>query len=398
MKRWNAVQCWIINTVTGQQMAYVLWILSILCPFSAYSDSGDYDDTAQEVFCSSSLTFKQSDLTCFLASGDTDDIEFASLCSDSVCSNGTLGRDSFSFENLSILGRYKLKTHFKEGEVHVQDISLAKMVKIPTPEIVNATFKIDEAVIVIKYNHIYVTNPEFEMQIRGKSINKTLKIKYQQVTIGKELLTDSGEYYVRVRAKPIDYFNGSWTNWSPEKSFLVNSDQADQAPIIILLCTTVVVLIVIWLVVLQHKEIKAFISPNVPHPKDTLAQIHRLKEHPPVSFSPEMFSDVNINRVDYTEEMHLTPVLSEGHTAIIGRCTSGVMNLKCSRPASLTETQDRDDLSLEAKMSHLKLKLLDQTVSAEEEDNNVGCQSLAALHRDYKDETYVTMSSLYKTQ
>ncbi|XP_026859183.2 interleukin-7 receptor subunit alpha isoform X2 [Electrophorus electricus] len=407
-------------------MSYIFWIFSVLCPFLVHSESGDYDDP---IFCSSTLTFGQNNLTCFPAAGDTDDIEFASLCSN-TCFNGTLDPDSINFQNLRILTPYKLKTHFKEGEVLVQDINLVRIVKIPTPEIQNATYKFDEAIIYIKYKHDYVINPAFEVQIRGKSFNNVViffllhisfimpqklffqyhnciclfyqvfKTLFQPVTISRHLLRDNEEYYVCARAKPIEYFNGRWTNWSPEKSFTVNTD---QAPLVItllytLLCTSVILLVVIGLVGLRCKEIKALISPNIPHPKATLAQIHRLKEHPPVSFSPEMFNDVNINHVDYTEEMHLTPELNESHTAIIGCCTSGVVGLKSSQPASLSETQDGDDQRLEVEMSHLKIKLLDQSVSSDEGENHVGCQSLAALQRDYKDETYVTMSSLYKTQ
>lgn len=166
-------------------------------------------------------------------------------------------------------------------------------------------------------------------------------------------------------------------------------------------------------------RIQAYITPNIPNPKATLAQIHREKEviqasllvisqknhgsngyskcikplllqHPPVSFSPEIFSDKNITRVVYAEEKQLAPESDEGQKDSTGSCESETQLSRCSWPASQREEQDEDDRRIEAEMSHLKIRLLDRL-----EEEEVG---LATLQRDCRDETYVTMSSLYKTQ
>uniref|UniRef100_A0A8B9JQB0 Uncharacterized protein n=1 Tax=Astyanax mexicanus TaxID=7994 RepID=A0A8B9JQB0_ASTMX len=171
--------------------------------------------------------------------------------------------------------------------------------------------------------------------------------------------------------------------------FLLDVPITEDPPYImyIILCTSMVVVIGITLVILRwKKKIKAYISPNIPNPKATLAHIHREKERPPVSFSPEIFNDISINRVDYAEEKQLDPDLEEeAQDDTAGSCQSE------------EEEGDEEDSStrVEEEMSHLKIKLLDQP---EQEDNQVGRTSVAGVRRDCRDESYVTMSSLYRTE
>lgn len=42
-------------------------------------------------------------------------------------------------------------------------------VKITTPEIENATYKLDEVVIHIRYKHDYVYNPHFQVEFWGNN-------------------------------------------------------------------------------------------------------------------------------------------------------------------------------------------------------------------------------------
>ncbi|KAL7853857.1 hypothetical protein AOLI_G00207010 [Acnodon oligacanthus] len=385
----------------------VLWIFITLCPFLSHSESGDdaSPDAESSVFCSSMISLEANSLICGLVD-DAAEIEYATLCKTGQisCINGTLENDTISFEKLYILQKYELRTYFKDGVKESQNIDLVKIVKIPTPEVHNATYNFDEAIIYIGYKHDLVDKPNFQLEVRRTSgtDKMTMTVNYQQVTIGEDKLRNSETYYVRVRAKPVDYFDGSWTPWSQEKSFSRTAEKllytAEDPSLVtyVILCTSLILVVGIALMILRwKKEIQAYISPNIPNPKATLAQIHREKEHPPVSFSPEIFNDVSINRVDYAEEKQLAPEGDEDQEDATGTCWSEAEGLRCSQPLSLCDKQNGDERRLEEEMSHLKIKLLDQP---EEGENENVCQSLATLQRDCKDESYVTMSSLYKTQ
>lgn len=121
-------------------------------------------------------------------------------------------------------------------------------------------------------------------------------------------------------------------------------------------------------------------------------------QHLPVSFSPEIFKDPNIYPVIYAEEKQFTPEFDDDQGDITEPGDDKVMALKCSRSTSVCEKQDDDDQSLDSEISQMKMKLLDGCASAEDVNDDPGCQSVVALQTHSKDETYVTMSSLYKTQ
>uniref|UniRef100_A0A3B1JRX5 Interleukin 7 receptor n=1 Tax=Astyanax mexicanus TaxID=7994 RepID=A0A3B1JRX5_ASTMX len=379
-------------------MEGVSWIFLILCPLLAHSQSGDGDAEPIVAVCSSMISSKTNNLTCEMNEEDIDSIQSVKLCFIG-CTNGTLGNNSLSFVNIpSPIGAYELQMYLKGGGVNRQKIDLVKIVKIPVPLVKNVTFKSDRVLIYIKYKHDLVDKPTYQVQVWGAGNRATdresVSWEYHPVNIA-QLLKGNGVYHVRVRASPENsdnYFNGSWTAWSPVKKFEVHMKDVpitEDPPYImyIILCTSMVVVIGITLVILRwKKKIKAYISPNIPNPKATLAHIHREKERPPVSFSPEIFNDISINRVDYAEEKQLDPDLEEeAQDDTAGSCQSE------------EEEGDEEDSStrVEEEMSHLKIKLLDQP---EQEDNQVGRTSVAGVRRDCRDESYVTMSSLYRTE
>lgn len=49
-----------------------------------------------------------------------------------------------------------------------------------------------------------------------------MKSTAQKIRIGGHMLRDSEIYNIHVRAKPVDFFDGSWTKWSTVKKFKVN--------------------------------------------------------------------------------------------------------------------------------------------------------------------------------
>lgn len=50
-----------------------------------------------------------------------------------------------------------------------------------------------------------------------------MTVSYKGLSIDGEKLRDSEIYNVHVRAKPVGYFDGQWTEWSKVKSFRVNN-------------------------------------------------------------------------------------------------------------------------------------------------------------------------------
>lgn len=108
-----------------------------------------------------------------------------------------------------------------------------------------------------------------------------------------------------------------------------------------------------------------------------------------------MFKDTNIYPVVYYEEKQILPEFGDDQGETTESCDFCVF--KCF-PTSVWEEQDEDNHSLSSASFQMKMKLLDECVSAEDDHDNPDCQSEAALQRHSNDETYVTMSSLYKTQ
>ncbi|XP_073681194.1 interleukin-7 receptor subunit alpha [Garra rufa] len=382
-------------------MAGVLCMLIVvLCPL-VLSESGDYDGSDKEVTCTSTLTVLQSNLTCSLNDGPTEEVKFMTLCKvedkKEECKVAIPGPRNFTFKDLTVSAKYELRI----GEdVIERDIELSQIVKIPAPEMKRATYIKDteEVFIWFEHSHEYVKNPKFQVEIWGdkladKPISPT--INYRNFTISKDRLGGDGVYYTRVRAKPHAFFDGNWSEWSSNASFTIKSSSVTTTennfdlPMVSYIITFFVILVIIigcgtlrW-----RTQIKDYITPNIPHPKTTLAQMHRGL---PFIFSPEIFSDVFIHRVDYVDEKPSAAELQDGldehrYSQASSSCTS------------VSEMDMKADECLPREQSHLKIRLLDESDLSKDSENS-SSQSLPTPQRECKDEAYVTMSSLFKTQ
>ncbi|ROL47581.1 Interleukin-7 receptor subunit alpha [Anabarilius grahami] len=222
------------------------------------------------------------------------------------------------------------------------------------------------------------------------------KINYRNFSISKDRLGGDGVYYTRVRAQPVDYFNGDWSEWSSTANFTIkeNSTEPLMVPSLSSLYITIgfsVFLVLIILgALLWRTHIKGCITPNIPHPKATLAQMHRAREGLPFTFSPEIFSDVFIHRVDYVDEKPSDPELEDSLDECCYSQTS-------SSNASVSEMDMNAEERLPKEQSHLKIRLLDESDLSKGRENS-GFHGVTAPQRECKDEAYVTMSSLFKTQ
>ncbi|RXN27018.1 interleukin-7 receptor subunit alpha-like isoform X2 [Labeo rohita] len=217
---------------------------------------------------------------------------------------------------------------------------------------------------------------------------------YRNVSVSKERLGGDGFYYTRVRAKPAGYFDGNWSEWSSNVSFTIKSssftttEKNFDLPKVGYIMTFVVLMLIIAFATLRWRtQIKDYITPNIPHPKATLAQMHRGL---PFTFSPEIFSDVFIHRVDYVDEKPCAP---EPQDDLDEHCYSQASSSR----ASVSEMDMKADECLPKEQSHLKIRLLDNSDLSKDSENG-SSQSITSPQRECKDEAYVTMSSLFKTQ
>ncbi|XP_016332756.1 interleukin-7 receptor subunit alpha-like [Sinocyclocheilus anshuiensis] len=377
-------------------MAGVLWMLFVVsCPL-VLSESGDFD-WLDDVTCTSTMTVSQSNLICSLDE-PPEEVKFMTLCKmeglEKKCTNATKRPQDFIFENLIVTAKYELHIG---NEVIKNVIDLSKMVKIPAPEMKLATYMEDTEEVFIWFEHIheYVKNPEFQLEIwRDKIADKPIRpiIKYRNYSISRDRLVGDGVYYTRVRAKPWDFFAGDWSEWSSNATFTITSSTVptteNNFPKIGFIITFFVILVlIIGLGTLRWRaHIKDYITPNIPHPKATLAQMQRGL---PFTFSPEIFSDVFIHRVDYVDEKPSTE-LQDG----LDECRYSQAS---SSRTSVSEMDMKADGCLPREQSHLKIRLLDESDLLKESEHG-SSQSVTAAQRECKDEAYVTMSSLFKTQ
>ncbi|XP_037654926.1 interleukin-7 receptor subunit alpha isoform X2 [Choloepus didactylus] len=121
----------------------------------------------------------------------------------------------------------------------------------------------------------------------------------------KRKLQPDAMYEVKVRSIPNgDYFEGSWSGWSPSYHFRTpeTSGTGEMDPIlliIIILSFFSVALLVILACVLWEKRIKPLVWPSLPDHKKTLEQLCKTpKKNLNVSFNPESFLDCQIHKVD----------------------------------------------------------------------------------------------------
>ncbi|KAF4098580.1 interleukin-7 receptor subunit alpha [Onychostoma macrolepis] len=379
-------------------MADVLWMLFVVsCPL-VLSESGDYGDSLDDVPCTSTMTLSQSNLICSLDE-PTEEFKFLTLCkmegSGKKCINGTKRPRDIIFENLIVTAKYEL---YLGNEVIKKDIDLSKIVKIPAPEMKRATYMedTDEVFIWFNHSHGYVKAPRFQLEIwRDKPADKPIRpvIDYLNFSISRDRLVGDGVYYTRVRAKPCNYFDGDWSEWSSNASFTIKSSTVPTTeknfPMVGFIITFFVILVlIICLGTLRWRaHIKDYITPNIPHPKATLAQMHRGL---PFTFSPEIFSDVFIHRVDYVDEKPSSPELQDG-------LDERRYSQASSSRTSVSEMDMKADECLPREQSHLKIRLLDESDLLKESEHG-SSQSVMAPRRECKDEAYVTMSSLFKTQ
>ncbi|XP_069740391.1 interleukin-7 receptor subunit alpha isoform X2 [Narcine bancroftii] len=110
------------------------------------------------------------------------------------------------------------------------------------------------------------------------------------------------QYTIQVRSKPNnDYFKGMWSDWSEPVTFTVPSMLSTGVTMTYSLVVLLLLLLFLvgLLVLFWENRIKSRIWPKIPNPKKTLGQLYmNPKKAIEVSFDPDHFLDVTEGVVD----------------------------------------------------------------------------------------------------
>ncbi|XP_042565322.1 interleukin-7 receptor subunit alpha isoform X2 [Clupea harengus] len=341
--------------------------------------------------------------------------------------NITWNGSRFTEKVYNILLIYQLIIHGNERP----PMKMPQIVKLPAPQTVAATYlKSPGAVnISVGYRHDYVKSFNFEVRILDTTTSQdwTYESQYEPFMMEPDV-TPGSEYSVKVRVKPEPgYFNGRWSDWSHTINFMVDKDEAQSENkvllyIIIIAIITIVLLVVCLATRFRRKELKAYILPNVPHPKTTLVNMQKFNKSLLLSFSPETFNDIHIKGLD--EDGEDKPLSPDGQERAGTRSHSPSQLSQVllwqlpagdGRPGGSQSTlqgkdrgsEDHGDTGDRGSEDHGDtgvasgggVRLLSEAyTTADSGDSNPSSMSAHVPQRECKDEAYVTMSSLFKTQ
>ncbi|KAI3361904.1 hypothetical protein L3Q82_002223 [Scortum barcoo] len=413
------------------------WLLAVLLlPAVSQAQSGDGDaDLEPRISCTYDIMTGRRSLTCKVVGGRIDNeddedneadgeslIEKMTLCYKDFSENRTKCMEGFgdtvSSEDLKPLLNFNLTIHLKIGGNLSTMINLNKIVKPRSPHVWNVTFnqKSDQAVFHIRtpYHKEYLTaqNQLFELHIwttgskicQNVSSSDTLQISMQH------LLKDS-EYHVKVRAIPVNYLQGTWSEWSENFTFFTPAGESEKVKKLteekqemhtVTVCLVLLVLVTSCVVFFWKNRIFTYIWPSIPHPKHTLVQICKPNKGLLLNFKPEVFSALKVYPVEKTEEQP-----SEEPEPSIDAADAAQPNPPCSAQSSdcsrSTTSVSTEELELSALLSRSSSDGEDSLQSSSPSPVNV-------LHLGEgphtpppersgggnEAEAYVTMSSFYQ--
>ncbi|KAM4634489.1 interleukin-7 receptor subunit alpha isoform 2-T3 [Polymixia lowei] len=424
-------------------MLFSFWIPLLLVPGMTEAQSGDGEmDIEPRIICTSHISKKDGNsLTCNLAVGNNDseddeddegdDIESMTVCccrrTKAQCVEGT-GNTITSKDIHPITTTFNVTITLKRGGKINRTFDLRNIVKPKSPQVWNATFQpqSNKAVIHIRnpYQEDYIKPGNLLFQLHIWSVGTTLidNITTESMIIEGEFLQRNTYYHVKVRAIPYVYFKGTWSEWSSTVDFSTNTVKAKAERQVLLYNVTVslitLLLVTSSVVIFWRKKICTYMWPSIPHPKHTLMQIYHPIKGLPVSFNPEVFSDLNIYPVEKIEKQRCAEAepVSADHIAKLKDC--------CCSQVSTGETLGSSSSNTSINTEESLSTLLSRSSTEEEEypPDRSRCPSIAGVlqpgdgqdtpppehsagnsdpemygvTRQGRDEAYVTMSSFYQ--
>ncbi|XP_073400029.1 interleukin-7 receptor subunit alpha [Dendrobates tinctorius] len=161
--------------------------------------------------------------------------------------------------------------------------------------------------------------------------------------IPKRNLDYSTKYEARVRSKPREFYDGSWSPWSTISIFKTedNGDTISTVPIVLSTSIPFFLLIVVILIAVFWKNrIKPFVWPEIPDHKKTLEKLcAKPKQNIHISFNPHYYEIIPINKIDYIKAPEITEDNDE--FCIAGRCMEIPSATTCTTNLSPAEGSSR---------------------------------------------------------
>nr|XP_057938375.1 interleukin-7 receptor subunit alpha [Doryrhamphus excisus] len=397
-------------------MLFGCWMAQLLLLPASLAQSGDGDtDPVSEsrISCISHISTTASSLTCKLIGSrneddeeDDDGVKSMTLCFKNLRTNrcSTVPRDSITLTDLNALAHLNLTIHLRSGGTVTKAIQMKKIVKPRSPEVwkVTVNHESNQAVfhIRIPYQKDYLTvqNQLFQLVIWTSDKTTIENVSSSDMmAVNMEHLLKNSKYHVKVRAIPLRYLKGSWSEWSYPFNFSipdVHPESDDREELMKRLIVCLIPLAVLTLgFVFFWKKIFPYIWPNILHPKPTLVQNCKTnKSSLLLNLKPDEFSALKI----------YPPVEKDEQEPVMQICPS--TNNPCSNQSSYDSANTEElELSIQLNSScsdgasslQSSRSLLVEDAAPDQE-----CSSGGSTHyvvgANQKEEDYVTMSNFYQ--
>ncbi|XP_061924475.1 interleukin-7 receptor subunit alpha [Entelurus aequoreus] len=381
-----------------------LLLLLLLLPAASLAQSGERSaDLVSEsrISCVSHISTKGNSLTCKLVGGrdeddeDEDDaVESMTVCFKDLLRNRLkcprVRGDSITFTDLSPLTRLNLTVHLRRGGTVTQTVQLKIIVKPRSPEVWNVTVNQDsnQAVFHIRTpyhkDYLKVENQLFQLVIWTTDKKMIENVSSSDtMTINMEHLLKNRQYHVKVRAIPVVFLKGSWSEWSDPFDFFipdvrVRNHKSEEFVRRMIACFVPLGVLAMFSVFFR-KKIFPYIWPKILHPKPILVQNCKAnKTSLLLNLKPEEFSALKIYPAVEKDEQEPVKGLRNG-------------NDPCSTQSS--------DCSADTEVLELSILL---SISSSDGNNSLQSSDSEAPDATHgsgvnqKEEDYVTMSSFYQ--
>ncbi|KAM3936658.1 interleukin-7 receptor subunit alpha [Leptodactylus fuscus] len=129
--------------------------------------------------------------------------------------------------------------------------------------------------------------------------------------ISKRNLEYATKYEARVRSIPkTGYFDGFWSPWSAISKFQTEKDDVYDTSILPVALSISIpfffLILVILVAVFWSSRIKPFVWPEIPDHKKTLEKFrHKPKQNHHISFNPNYYEIIPINKIDYMKAQEI---------------------------------------------------------------------------------------------